>query len=87
MGRRYEVEIEGKIYHVELRYPSGFRPSSGAGEVLVNGEVVDGWGSSVWGLPKERTFEIAGRKALLRRRGIVLQDLELFVPGAKVRRV
>jgi hypothetical protein len=84
MSRKYEVEIEGKIYHVELRYRL---IGTNAGEVLVNGEVVDCWGASFSGLPKERTFEIAGKNALLRKRGLVLENLELFVPGAKVWRV
>lgn len=85
MGRRWIVEIEGKQYEVEARY--GAIIASGAGEALVDAQVVDAWGSSVLGLPKERTFEIAGRKAILRRVGILNQNLELFVPNTKVSRL
>ena len=86
MGRKWIVEIEGKNYEVEARY-GGFGYTSGSGEALVNGNVVDAWGSSILGLPKERSFEIAGRKAILRRRGVIAQNLELFVPEAQVRRI
>lgn len=85
MGRRWVVEIEGKEYEVEAGY--GTIVTSGSGELLVDGQVVDAWGSSVLGLPKERTVEIAGRKAILRRVGTLNQNLELFVPSAKVRRI
>jgi len=85
MGRRWVVEIEGKEYEVEARY--GTIVASGSGELLVDGQVVDAWGSSVLGLPKERTVEIAGRKAILRRVGTLNQNLELFVLSAKVRRI
>ena len=84
MSRRFDVEIDGKVYEAEVRYGG----VSGRGEVLVDGEVVDVWGSSWSGsLPKERVFEVAGKKAILRRVGILNQNLELFVPGARVRRV
>lgn len=85
MGRRWMVEVEGKQYEVEARY--GTIVTSGAGEALVDGQIVDAWGSSVIGLPKERTFGIAGRKAILRRVGILNQNLELFVPDTKVSRL
>ena len=85
MSRRWAVETEGKEYEVEARY--GTIITSGSGEALVDGQVVDVWGSSLLGLPKERTFEITGRKAILRRVGTLNQNLELFVPNAIVRRI
>ena len=85
MSRKWTVEIEGKKYMVEAKY--GKLITSGSGEVLVDGKVVDAWGSSFWGLPKERTFELGGKKAVLRRRGIANQNLELFVSGERVTRI
>lgn len=85
MGRRWIAEVEGKQYEVEARY--GTIVGSGAGEALVDGQVVDAWGSSVFGLPKERSFEISGRKAILRRVGILNQNLELFVANTKMSRL
>lgn len=85
MGRKWIVEIEDKKYLVEAKY--GKLVTSGSGEVLVDGKVMDAWGSSFCGLPKERAFEIAGKKAILRRRGVANQNLELFVSEARVIRV
>ena len=86
MWRIWLVEAEGKKYEVEARY--GFLwDKGGRGELLVNGEVVDSWRSSVFGLPKQRVFEIAGRRAVLRRVGVVKQNLELFVNVASVQKV
>ncbi|NVM23137.1 MAG: hypothetical protein HWN68_15305 [Desulfobacterales bacterium] len=85
MGRKWSVDIEGTKYVVEARY--GTIVTSGSGEVLVDGKVADAWGSSFWGLPQERSFEIAGRRAVLRRRGVVSQNFELFVVGGTVTRL
>ena len=85
MGRKWRVEIEHKEYEVEAKYGVVF--TSGAGQVVVNGEVVDVWGSSVGGFPKERVFQVGGRKGVLTRVGLINQNMELFVPGAVVQRV
>lgn len=86
MSRKWIVEIQDKKYIVEAKYGK-LGITSGSGEVLVDGKVIDAWGSSFLGLPKERTFEIAGKKATLRRRGVANQNLELFVSEARVIRV
>jgi hypothetical protein len=83
MGRRWIVEVEGKEHEVEAKYGTVF--TSGSGEVLVDGQLIDSWGSSLFGLPKERTIEIAGQKATIRRVGTINQDLDLLIPNAKVR--
>jgi hypothetical protein len=85
MGRQWIVEVEGKEYEVEARYGTVF--TSGSGEVLVDGKPIDSWGSSLFGLPKERTIKIAGRKAVIKRVGTLNQDMDLLIPNAKVRRV
>lgn len=85
MSRKWTVEIESTKYLVEAKY--GKLVTSGSGEILIDGKVVDAWGSSFLGLPKERSFEIGGKKAILRRRGVINQNLELFVSEAKVIRI
>jgi hypothetical protein len=85
MGRKWTVEVEGKQYVVEARY--GGVVTTGSGQLLVDGKVVDTWGGSLSGLPKERTFQIAGKKAILRRTGVIQQNLELSVEGGKVIRM
>lgn len=87
MGRKWIVEIEDKKYVVEAKYGKLGLIVSGSGEVLVDGKVIDAWGSSFGGLATERTFEIAGKKATLRRKGLVNQNLELFISEARVIRV
>ena len=86
MWRIWIVEAEGKKYEVEARY--GFKwVNSGNGELLVDGQVVDTWRSSILGLPKERIFEIAGLRSVLRRVRVINQNLELFVNAASVQSV
>jgi hypothetical protein len=55
--------------------------TAGEGEVLVDGKIVDSWGSSPLGLPKERSFTIDGKPAALRRRGILRQYFDLVFEG------
>lgn len=86
MWRIWTVEIEGEKYEVEARYGPKWE-NNGKGELLVNNQVVDTWVSSPLGLPKERIFEIAGRKAVLRRVGITNQNMELYVMMAGVQRI
>ncbi len=77
---KWIINSEGKQRVVEAKY--GKFITSGSGEVIVDGKVVNAWGSSVWGsLPKEVLFEIEGRPALLRRRGIVNQNFDLLFDG------
>ena len=87
MARKWIVQIEGSNHEVEAEYGGLF--SYGSGKALVDGKIVDAWGPSGWGLiPKERSFEIAGRKATLRREGLLVLNLKLSVPEAtKITRV
>lgn len=82
---KWVVNIQGKEHVVQAEY--GKVITSGAGEVSVDGKVVKAWGSSIWGLPKEVSFEIERRPALLRRRGIVNQNFDLLFNGKLVRRL
>jgi hypothetical protein len=87
MARKWIVQIEGNKHEVQAEYGAFF--SYGSGKALVDGKVVDEWGLSAWGMiPKQRIFEIAGKKATLRRKGLLVLNLELSVPEAtKVTRV
>jgi len=51
---------------------------AGRGELLVDGKVVDKWGSS-WKDFKERSFEVGRRKAILRKADSVIEPFHLFV--------
>jgi hypothetical protein len=81
MARKWTVHIENNKYQVEAVYGEFF--SYGGGKVFVNGRLADEWGPGDWGmLPKEKTFEIAGKKATLKRKGIFLLNMDLIVPEA-----
>ena len=82
---KWVVGVKGKEFIVEARYGKVF--TSGAGEVLVDGKIAKAWGSSILGLPKELSFEIEGKPALLRRRGIFNQNFDLVVNGKLARKV
>ncbi len=77
----WKVQIDSTNYRVEVQYGGMF--SYGSGKVIVGNKTVDKWGPSRWGLiPRERTFEIAGKKATLQRTGSLFLGYELMVPGA-----
>ena len=84
MSRKWSVEIDGKRHIIEARY--GFMVTSGTGELLVDGEIIDAWGSSLLGLPKERgPFVVEGKKVFLRRRGVINHNMDLFVNGKLIK--
>ena len=82
---KWVVDIQGKQHVVEAEY--GKFVVSSVGVVSVDGKPVKTWGSSIWGLPKEVSFEIKGKPALLRRRGIVNQNFDLLFNGKLIRRL
>ena len=48
--------------------------------------LIDAWGSSLLGLPKERgPFEVEGKKVFLRRRGLINENMDLFVNGKLIK--
>jgi len=84
MSRKWLVEVDGKQYIIEARYSRIV--SSGAGELLVDGQLVDTWYSSPFGLPKERgPFEVGGKKVFLHRRDEIAHDMDLLVNGKPVK--
>ena len=87
MARKWIVEIDNVKHQVEAIYGEFF--SYGSGKAFVDGKVADEWGLSSWGMiPKQRTFEIAGKKATLKRRGLFVLNMDLFIPEAtKVTRI
>jgi len=90
MITKWSAKIEDKQHIVEVRYGSRVivdLVAMEAGELLVDDRLVERWDSSIWGPPKEICFQIGNKKAVLRRRGILHQNLELLVPGLKVTRI
>ena len=81
MSRKWTVEIDNAKHEVEAIYGEFF--SYGSGKAIVDRKVVDQWGPSSWGMiPKERIFNIAGKKATLKRKGFFMFSMDLVVPEA-----
>jgi hypothetical protein len=78
MSRKWLVEIGGKEHVIEVRH----RGLSARREVLVDGKVVD----TLFGLPKERVFQIGEKTAILRRRSTLNRNLDLFIEGKQIER-
>ena len=96
MDRTWTVEIEGKKHLVEISYPVAMSVSESAvttppqdGKLVVDGNEVDTFKPvSVGGLvelPKEISFQIGGKPAVLRKKGFFNAKMELFVEGQLIK--
>lgn len=97
MDRIWTVEIEGKKHLIEIYYPVAIEVNEGTGELtqekdgklVVDGNQVDTFKPiSVGGLdelPKEISFEIGGKPAVLRKKGLFNINLELFFEGQLIK--
>lgn len=82
MGRRWSIEVDGQSHLVEGHYNSLL--NTGRGTVTVDGTVVDAWGSGWLGMPRERTFTMLGKPAILRKTGLLIEDHERFFDGRMI---
>jgi hypothetical protein len=81
MTRKWIVEIDNNRYSVQAIYGELF--SFGAGKILVGAKVVNEWAIGPWLMvPNQTTFEIAGKKAILKRTGFFIFAMDLSVPEA-----
>ena len=82
---KWVVDVKGKQHVVEAEY--GKFQISSVGVVSVDGKPVKTIHSSIWGLPKEVSFEIKGQSALLVREGVINQNFRLFFGGKYIERI
>src|SRR5688572_14731648 len=76
MDRTWSVEIEAKKHLVEVEYG---RNASRTGKLMVDGNEAQTWNNSQWlDLPKEITFEVGGKTAVLRAKGFFKPRIDLF---------
>ena len=78
----WQVVVDGKEHVIEFRMQTVLGFGTRRGEVVVDGDLVKVSGtpfSSV--VPREVRFRIAGKPALLRRRGLIEGYPELFFGG------
>jgi hypothetical protein len=82
MDRTWSVEIQGKKHRIEVDYG---RNNSRTGKLMVDGDEVRTWKNSQWlDVPKEIAFEIEGRPAALREKGLFTPRMNLFFEGKLV---
>ena len=80
MGRKWTVEIEGEKHLIVAEYSKGYGVADN--RILVDGNEVYTWQPSQAGdIPEKITIKIAGKPAVLQRKGFLTSRLELFVEG------
>ena len=95
MDKTWTVEIEGKKHLIEIDYPvapsgneSGITTQPKDGKLVVDGNQVDTFkpmsAGGVGDLPKEISFEVGGKPAVLRKKGFFAK-LELFFEGQLIK--
>ena len=79
MDSTWSVEIEAKKHLIEVEYG---RNATRAGRLIVDGNEVQTWNNAQWlDLPKNITFEVGGKTAVLRAKGFFKPRIDLFFEG------
>ena len=79
MDRTWSVEIAAKKHLVEVEYG---RNAARTGKLMVDGIEAQTWNNSQWlDLPQEMTFEVGGKTAVLRAKGLFKPRIDLFFEG------
>jgi hypothetical protein len=83
MDRTWSVEIEGKKHRIEVDYG---RNHSMTGKLMVDGDEVQTWKNSQWlDVPKKIAFEVGGKPAVLREKGLFTARINLFFEGKLIK--
>jgi hypothetical protein len=83
MDRTWSVEIEGKKHRIEVDYG---RNHSRTGKLMVDGDEVQTWKNSQWlDVPKKIAFEVGGKPAVLREKGLFTARINLFFEGKLIK--
>jgi hypothetical protein len=86
MDKTWTLDIEAKKHVIELEYPvalkifsdTGVMQNGKDGKLVVDGTVVTTFASDSVFPPKQIGFEIAGKPAALRKKGLFSTGLDLF---------
>jgi len=85
MDRTWSVEIEGKKHSIEVDYG---RNVGQTGKLVVDGNEVQTWRNSQWlDLPKEISFDVAGKPAVLREKGVFRPRIDCYFEGQRIKQV
>jgi hypothetical protein len=83
MDRTWSVEIEAKKHLIEVDYG---RNATRTGKLMVDGDEVKTWKNSQWlDVPKEIAFEVGGKPAVLREKGLFTARINLFLEGKLIK--
>jgi hypothetical protein len=83
MDSTWSVEIEGKKHRIEVDYG---RNHSRTGKLMVDGDEVQTWKNSQWlDVPKKIDFEVGGKRAVLREKGLFTARINLFFEGKLIK--
>jgi hypothetical protein len=83
MDRTWSVEVEGKKHRIEVDYG---RNNSRTGKLMVDGDEVQTWKNSQWlDVPKKIAFEVGGKPAVLREKGLFTARINLFFEGKLIK--
>ncbi|MFH0914739.1 MAG: hypothetical protein V1849_05595 [Chloroflexota bacterium] len=86
MDRTWIVEIQGKKHLIEVGYGWSATGTHEKGKLVVDKNEVRTWDwSQAKDLPEEVSFEIGGKPAVLRSKGLFSPKLELFFEGRKIK--
>jgi len=75
--KTWVLNIENERHTVEVEWSRW----SGSGKILVDGKISDIWRKGLMQLPSEKHLEVAGKSAVIRRKGRIFEVPELYVDG------
>jgi len=79
MDRAWSIQIEGKKHLIEVDYG---RDAGLTGKLVVDGNGVQTWKNSQrLDVPKEITFDVEGKPAVLRAKGFFKPRMDFFFEG------
>jgi hypothetical protein len=79
MDRTWSIEIEGKKHLVEVDYG---RNASRTGKLWVDGNELQTWRNTQHlDIPREITFDVEGKPAVLRAKGFFKPRIDFFFNG------
>jgi len=83
MDRTWSVEIEAKKHRIEVDYG---RNATLTGKLVVDGNEMQTWKNSQrLDVPEEITFEVGGKHAVLRAKGLFKPRIDLFFEGKLIK--
>lgn len=91
MNRKWTVPVDGKQYVIEVDYGVCVEDAEEGNKVLFKRDgrlVIDGKDIKTWeagDLPKEVPFDLAGKPAALKKKGLFNKQLELFFNGQQIK--